>query len=132
MRDCVVDTGLRTDVQTWLESRQEKDVFSLSKNLKIRHGDHQTFCLRVTGGSSSRVKQPKREADYSPPPSADVKNKWIYTTDPVCLHCVYRENFSLLCLHRQETCIQPFKDEAYLFYIRTQCVPRCKHSPLRL
>jgi hypothetical protein len=27
---------------------------------------------------------------------------------------------------------QPFKDEAYLFYIRTQCVPRCKHSPLRL
>jgi hypothetical protein len=23
-------------------------------------------------------------------------------------------------------------DEAYLFYIRTQCVPRCKHSPLRL
>jgi hypothetical protein len=25
-----------------------------------------------------------------------------------------------------------FKDEAYLFYIRTQCLPRCKHSPLRL
>jgi hypothetical protein len=23
---------------------------------------------------------------------------------------------------------KPFKDEAYLFYIRTQCVPRCKHS----
>jgi uncharacterized protein involved in response to NO len=28
--------------------------------------------------------------------------------------------------------IWPFKDEVYLFYIRTQCVPRCKHSPLRL
>jgi hypothetical protein len=27
---------------------------------------------------------------------------------------------------------QPFKDEAYLFYMRTQCVPRCKHSPLWL
>jgi hypothetical protein len=25
-----------------------------------------------------------------------------------------------------------FKDEAYLFDIRTQRVPRCKHSPLRL
>jgi hypothetical protein len=24
--------------------------------------------------------------------------------------------------------IEPFKDEAYLFYIRTQYVPRCKHS----
>jgi hypothetical protein len=31
-----------------------------------------------------------------------------------------------------ESIPQPFKDEAYLFYIRTQCVPRCKHSPLRL
>jgi hypothetical protein len=28
--------------------------------------------------------------------------------------------------------ITPIKDEACLFYIRTQCVPRCKHSPLRL
>jgi hypothetical protein len=29
-------------------------------------------------------------------------------------------------------CLSPFKDAAYLFHIRTQCVPRCKHSPLRL
>jgi hypothetical protein len=28
--------------------------------------------------------------------------------------------------------ILTFKNEVYLFYIRTQCVPRCKHSPLRL
>jgi exosome complex exonuclease DIS3/RRP44 len=28
--------------------------------------------------------------------------------------------------------INPSKDEVYLFYIRTRCVPRCKHSPLRL
>jgi hypothetical protein len=28
--------------------------------------------------------------------------------------------------------VYPFKDEACLFYIRTQCVPRCKHSPPRL
>jgi len=27
---------------------------------------------------------------------------------------------------------QPFKDKTCLFYIRSQCVPRCKHSPLRL
>jgi hypothetical protein len=25
-----------------------------------------------------------------------------------------------------------FKDEAYLYYVRTRCVPRCKHSTLRL
>jgi hypothetical protein len=27
---------------------------------------------------------------------------------------------------------EPFKNETCLFYIRTQCVPRSKHSPLRL
>jgi hypothetical protein len=27
---------------------------------------------------------------------------------------------------------EPLKTERNLFYIRTQCVPRCKHSPLRL
>jgi len=26
----------------------------------------------------------------------------------------------------------PFKDEMFLCYIGTQCVPRSKHSPLRL
>jgi hypothetical protein len=26
------------------------------------------------------VKQPKREADHSPPSSAKVKNEWIYTS----------------------------------------------------
>jgi hypothetical protein len=28
--------------------------------------------------------------------------------------------------------INPLKTKRYLFYIRTQCVPRCKHSTLRL
>jgi hypothetical protein len=27
---------------------------------------------------------------------------------------------------------QPFKDKAYLFYGRTQHIPRCKNSPLQL
>jgi hypothetical protein len=39
-----------------------------------------------------------------------------------CCECVY---WRLLNPYR-------FKDEACLFYIRTHCVPRCKHSPLRL
>jgi hypothetical protein len=28
------------------------------------------------------VKRPGREADHSPPTSADVKNKWLYTSTP--------------------------------------------------
>jgi hypothetical protein len=35
-----------------------------------------------TGGSFPEVKRQGREADHSPPPSADVKKMWIYTSTP--------------------------------------------------
>jgi hypothetical protein len=35
----------------------------------------------------------RHEADHSPPPSAEVKKKWGYTsTSPICLHGVERYN----------------------------------------
>jgi hypothetical protein len=37
---------------------------------------------RVTGALSLGVKRPGREADHSPPSSADVKNAWRYTSTP--------------------------------------------------
>jgi hypothetical protein len=42
-----------------------------------------------TRGSFLGVKRPGREADHSPPSSAEVKNEWSYTsTPPVRLHGV--------------------------------------------
>jgi hypothetical protein len=42
-----------------------------------------------TGGSFPGVKRPGREADHSPPSSAEVKNTWSYTsTPPIRLHGV--------------------------------------------
>jgi len=35
-----------------------------------------------TGGSSPGVNRPGREADHSPPSSAEVKNEWIYIFTP--------------------------------------------------
>jgi hypothetical protein len=35
-----------------------------------------------TGGSFPGVKQPGREADHSPPISAEVKKMWLYTSTP--------------------------------------------------
>jgi hypothetical protein len=36
-----------------------------------------------------RVRQPEREADYSPPPSNEVKNAWSYNSSPpIGLHGV--------------------------------------------
>jgi hypothetical protein len=34
------------------------------------------------GGSFPGVKRPVREADHSPPTSADVKKIWVYTSTP--------------------------------------------------
>jgi hypothetical protein len=54
------------------------------------------------------------ETNHSPSSSAELRNAW--DIHPRLLYA-----FMAWCL-----------DEAYLFYIRTQCVPRCKHSPFRL
>jgi hypothetical protein len=43
----------------------------------------------VPGALSLGIKRPLREADHSPPSSAEVKNAWSYTsTTPVRLHGV--------------------------------------------
>jgi hypothetical protein len=43
-----------------------------------------------TGGSFPGVKRPGREADHSPPSSAEVKNSWSYTSTPPIRHGVVR------------------------------------------
>jgi hypothetical protein len=43
----------------------------------------------IPGALSLGVKRPVRQADHSPPSSAEVKNTWSYTsTPPIRLHCV--------------------------------------------
>jgi hypothetical protein len=43
-----------------------------------------------------KLKQPGREADHSPPTSAVVKNKWIYTFTPAPV-------FMAQCLTNEDT-----------------------------
>jgi hypothetical protein len=45
-------------------------------------GAHPASCLVGTGSSSPGLKRPGREANCSPPTSAEVKKLWIYTSDP--------------------------------------------------
>jgi hypothetical protein len=43
----------------------------------------------VPGVLTLGVKQPRCEAEHSPPSSAEVKNAWSYTsTPPIGLHCL--------------------------------------------
>jgi hypothetical protein len=59
----------------------------------------------VPGALSLGIERAGREADHSPPSSADVKNAWSYTyTSPIRLHGVvlsqkHRNNFTFTFLH---------------------------------
>jgi hypothetical protein len=55
-------------------------IFSTSSRLAMRFT--QPPIQWVPGVISPGVKRPGREADYSPPASAEVKKMWIYTSTP--------------------------------------------------
>jgi hypothetical protein len=51
----------------------------------IGSGAHPASYQKGTGGRgalSLGVKRPGREADHSPPASAEIKNAWVYTSAP--------------------------------------------------
>jgi hypothetical protein len=56
--------------------------FSLRHNVQTGSGAHTAFCPVGTRGSFYGVKRPVREANYSPPSSAEVKNASSCTSNP--------------------------------------------------
>jgi hypothetical protein len=68
------DWGVR--VQVSVESRIS------SKSSRPALGSTQPPIQWVPGALSLGVKWPGREADHSPPTSAEVKKMWIYTSTP--------------------------------------------------
>jgi len=54
--------------------------FSSTKILPTGYGAHPGSCSVSNCGSFTRGKVTGNEADHSPPFSADVKNKWHYTS----------------------------------------------------
>jgi hypothetical protein len=61
---------------------KKKCVMETYNTLKTGSGVHQTSYTMGTGGSFPGVKRPRREADHSPPTSAEVKKMLIYTSTP--------------------------------------------------
>jgi hypothetical protein len=71
------------------DSRRGAWNFSLHHCVQNGSGAHPASYPMDTGGSFPGVKRPGREADHSPPSSAEVKNEWSYTsTPPIRLHGV--------------------------------------------
>jgi hypothetical protein len=61
--------------------------FSLHHHVQNGSGPPSLLSNGYQGALSLEVKRPEREADHSPPSSAEVKNAWGYTfTLPIQLH----------------------------------------------
>jgi hypothetical protein len=56
--------------------------FSLLHIVQTGSGVHPTSYKMGTGGTFPGLKWQGREADHSPPTSAEVKKMWIYTSTP--------------------------------------------------
>jgi hypothetical protein len=71
------------------ETRQELGIFLFTTASRTDLGLIRYPIQWIPGALYLGVKLPGREADHSPPSSAEVKNAWSYTsTPPVCLHGV--------------------------------------------
>jgi hypothetical protein len=59
---------------------EEAENFSVFHRVQTGSGVHTAFCPMVTAGFFPRVK--RRETENSSPSSAEVKNAWLYTSNP--------------------------------------------------
>jgi hypothetical protein len=64
------------------KSRQRLGIFLFTTVSRTVLGPTQPPMQWVQGVLSPGVKRPGREADHSPPSSAEVKNAWSYTSTP--------------------------------------------------
>jgi hypothetical protein len=72
----------RTGKGSFLFVAVSRPVLRATTASKTAVGPTQLPIQCVSGAFSLGVKRPGREADYSPPSSAEVKNAWNYTSIP--------------------------------------------------
>jgi len=75
------DTGWTTRVLGF-DFPREFGIFLFTTESRTALGSTQPLIQWVTGPLSPGVKRPGREADHSPPSSAEVKSAWMYTSTP--------------------------------------------------
>jgi hypothetical protein len=63
-------------------SRGGDQEFSVLQIVQAGSGVHTTSYPMGNGALSPGIKRPEREADHSPPTSAEVRKMWIYISTP--------------------------------------------------
>jgi hypothetical protein len=87
------------------DSRRGLGIFLFSTASRPAPGPTQPPIQWVPGALSLAVRRAGREADHSPPSSAEVKNAWRCTSTPVCLRATF--TFTLIDV----PCSASFSDE---------------------
>ena len=83
-----------------LDFWQEQKTFLFPKTSRPGLGPHPVSYAVDNGIFPLLVKLLQHEADYSPPPSAEIKNEWSYTsTPPIRHHNMGRDNFTFAFYH---------------------------------
>jgi hypothetical protein len=83
-----IATGRAGRPRSRISSPGEGKNFLFSTSCRPALGPTQPPIQWVTGTLSPEVKRPGREANHSPPTSAEVKNMWIYTFTPAYVFMV--------------------------------------------
>jgi hypothetical protein len=90
-RTQIRELGLRSRYSDWLRVGRPSGwssspgggkIFHFSMSSRLALDPTQPPIQRVPGTLSPGVKRLRREVDHSPPTSAEVKKKWIYTSTP--------------------------------------------------
>jgi hypothetical protein len=112
----------------------EAENFSLHHRVQNGSGSHPTSYPMGTRGSFPGLKRPRREADHSPPYSAEVKNEWSYTSTPQyafmawCSVKAQGQLYLYLCLHFTSIFTESIWNNSQFFH----CTPKTFirfHSP---
>jgi hypothetical protein len=74
--------GLAGRLRSWSSSPGGSKNFHFSMSSRLTRRSTQPPIQCVTGALSPEVKRPGRDADHSPPTSAEVKKTWIYSSIP--------------------------------------------------
>jgi hypothetical protein len=83
----------RMSITNWLK-RNRKLQYGVGKNFHFSMSSRQSLgptqspIQWVPGALSSGAKRPGREADHSPPTSAEFKKTWVYTSTPLYVFMV--------------------------------------------
>jgi hypothetical protein len=93
----VIGTATRLRGRRFWVRTQVQTILFYSPKRPYRLWGPPSFAFNECLLSFQEVKRPGREANHSPPSSAEVKNEWSHTHNPpVYLNGVDRDNFTLL------------------------------------